>query len=158
MTIILTQIIIFPFASCRKVAIEEVVHQDERKVLEQALKNVFGCDLGKNFKLFNCSIAYDLNFISFSPKKRGNFGFDDVIKDSAFWGNHTFRAIRYELKDLQINYSLSGDVAWYFCYLDLVNKGKDNLTNCENIRWTGVMEKQNGRWRVVMQHYSIVSE
>jgi len=66
--------------------------------------------------------------------------------------------VRYEIRDLKINFSKSGDVAWFFCVLDDINEWKGQPANWENTRWTGVLEKIDGSWRIVQQHFSFASQ
>jgi len=131
---------------------------EDRAAVEQAINNVFGWAVNKDFDLFFGTIADDSDFISVTPYDRVKFGFAEVRKDSAFWGSPDFRAIRHEVRDLKIRFSRSGEVAWFFCRLDDINEWKGQPANWENIRWTGVLEKREGRWRVVQQHFSWPSE
>jgi ketosteroid isomerase-like protein len=128
------------------------------KAVEQAIHNVFGWAVKKDFNLFFQTIADDSNFISVTPYNRVKFGFNDVRKDSAFWGSPHFKAIRHEVHDLKIQFSSSGDVAWFYCVVDDFNEWKGKPANWENVRWTGVLEKRNGKWRVVQQHFSWAKE
>ena len=63
-------------------------------------------------------IRVSLNFILMRVVK----GFQEFKKAKKFWMNPDFKAIRYEIKYLSINFSNSGDVAWFFCMLDDVNE------------------------------------
>jgi ketosteroid isomerase-like protein len=132
--------------------------QSERKLVENAIHNVFGWAVTKDFNLFFQTIANDSNFISVTPYKRVKFGFNEVRKDSAFWGSPYFKAIRHEVRDLKIQFSSSGDVAWFYCVLDDINEWKSQPANWENTRWTGVLEKRDGRWIIVQQHFSFASK
>jgi len=132
--------------------------QSETKLVETAINNVFGWAVKKDFNLFFQTIANDSNFISVTPYKRVKFGFNEVKKDSAFWGSPYFKAIRHEVRELKIQFSRSGDVAWFYCVLDDINEWKGQPANWENTRWTGVLEKRNGRWVIVQQHFSFASE
>jgi ketosteroid isomerase-like protein len=127
---------------------------EETKKVEQAINNVIGWAVNKDFDLFFNTISDDSDFISVTPYKRVKFGVEEVKKDTSFWGSPNFKAIRHELHDLNIRFSESGDVAWYYCILDDINTWKGEPANWEGVRWTGVLEKRNGQWRVVMQHYS----
>jgi ketosteroid isomerase-like protein len=51
-----------------------------------------------------------------------------------------------------------GEVAWFFCILDDINTYKGEPASWENARWTGVVEKRDGRWVVVQQHFSFASD
>lgn len=124
------------------------------KAVEQAIHNVFGWAVKKDFDLFFQTIADDSNFVSVTPYNRVKFGINDVKKDNAFWGSPHFKAIRHEVRDFKIQFSSSGDVAWFYCVVDDFNEWKGEPANWENVRWTGVLEKRNGKWRVVQQHFS----
>lgn len=126
----------------------------ESEQIITALNNVFSWAVEKDFKLFFNTISDDSNFISVTPYKRVKFGIEDVKKDTSFWASPHFKAIRHELRDLKIRISNSGEVAWFFCYLDDINEWKGLPANWENVRWTGVLEKHNGKWRIVQQHFS----
>jgi hypothetical protein len=127
---------------------------NDRKAVEQAIHNVFGWAVNKDFNLFFQTIADDSNFISVTPYNRVKFGIKDVKKDSTFWGSPHFKAIRHEVRDLKIQFSRLGDVAWFYCVVDDINEWKGEPANWENVRWTGVLEKRNWKWRVVQQHFS----
>ena len=133
---------------------ESIFYNKDVQAVEQAINNVFGWAVNKDFDLFFNTIADDSNFISVTPYKRVKFGFQDVKNDTAFWASPNFKAIRHELHDLKINFSRSGDVAWFYCILDDINTWKGQPANWEKVRWTGVLEKREGKWRVVQQHFS----
>jgi len=126
----------------------------DRAAVEQALNNVFGWAVTKDFDLFFRTIADDADFISVTPYERVKIGVDDVKRDVGFWASPDFRAVRHELRDLKIVFSRGGDVAWFFCRVDDINEWKGEPANWENARWTGVLERRDGRWRVVQQHFS----
>lgn len=141
-----------------QVAKGESQKTNDLKAVEQAIHNVFGWAVNKDFALFFQTIADDSNFISVTPYNRVKFGINAVKKDSAFWGSPHFKAIRHEVRDLRIQFSSSGDVAWFYCVVDDINEWKGEPANWENVRWTGVLEKRKAKWRIVMQHFSWAKE
>jgi len=152
-------ILIIAVSSCRNKSVEEGLNEArELQLVEQSINNVFGWALNKDFNKFYGSIANDSDFISVTPYGRVKFGFNEVRKDSSFWESPDFRAIRHELRDLHIQFSQNKDVAWFFCYLDDINEWKGEPASWENARWTGVLEKRNGKWVVVQQHFSFAYE
>ena len=68
-----------------------------------------------------------------------------------------FKYVRHELKDLEIKFARCGEVAWFYCVLDDINTYKGEPASWENARWTGVVEKRDGRWVVVQQHFSFAT-
>jgi hypothetical protein len=67
----------------------------DRKEVETVINNVFGWAVTKDFDLFFNTIADDSDFISVTPYKRVKFGVEDVKKDTAFWSNPGFKAVRH---------------------------------------------------------------
>lgn len=59
------------------------------------------------------------------------------------------------IHDLTINISKSGDTAWYFHLLDAEIKSGGNKTTWNNARFTGVLEKRDGRWKLMQTHVSL---
>jgi len=126
----------------------------EMKEIEKTINNVIGWAVNKDFDLFFSSIGDDSNFVSVTPYQRVKFGVDAVKQDTSFWSNPAFKAIKHEVHDLNIHMSESGDVAWFYCVLDDYNEINGKPANWLNTRWTGVVQKKDGHWRVVQQHYS----
>lgn len=137
---------------------EKIDRVKESEQIITALNNVFSWAVKKDFKLFFNTISNDSNYISVTPYKRVKFGIEDVKKDSAFWASPYFKAIRHEIRELKIRISRSGDVAWFFCFIDDINEWKGQPANWENVRWTGVLEKRNDKWVVVQMHFSFASK
>ncbi len=152
-------LIMMIYSSCYNKVSEDDFNEDrEIQLVKQSLDNVFSWTINKDFDLFYGTIANDSDFISVTPYERVKFGFNEVRKDSGFWGSPHFKAIRHELRDLHIRFSQKKDVAWFFCYLDDINEWKGEPASWENARWTGVLENRNGKWIVVQQHFSFANE
>ena len=126
----------------------------EYQAVERVINNVFGWAVAKDFDLFFESIADDSNFVAVTPFQMVKFGIDAVKRDTAFWASPDFKAISHEIRDLRITFSQSGDVAWFYCVLDDFNEWKGQPANWENVRWTGVLEKRSGKWRLAQHHLS----
>lgn len=103
--------------------------------------------------LFSC-VAHDPNYVSVHPSKRVVRGFKQFKANISFFMSPDFRYVRHEISDLAINLSKSGDVAWFYCVLDDMNEWKGKPANWEDTRWTGVLEKREGKWVIVQQHFS----
>ena len=129
----------------------------DKKMIEQAIHNSIGWAKTKDINLLYGVIANDTNYIEVDPNDRVVKGFEDFKKAEAFWMNPDFKAIRYDIQDLTINISKSGDVAWFFCLLDDINEWKGQPANWENTRWTGVLEKRDNDWKIVQMHFSFAS-
>ncbi len=132
--------------------------QQEKQLVEKVIHGSIGWAKHKDINLLYSIIANDTSFLEVHPDEKVVKGFQEFKKAEKFWMNPDFKAIRYEIKDLSINFSNSGDVAWFFCMLDDINEWKGQSANWENTRWTGVLEKRNDNWVIVQQHFSFASK
>ncbi len=158
LTIIFTLLYLYQPLSSGQTTNNTLNIQYEKKLVEKAIHNCIGWAKNKDINLLYSVIANDTSFIEIHPNNRVVKGFEDFKKAEKFWMNPDFKAIKYEIKDLIINFSKSGDVAWFFCILNDMNEWKGQPANWEDTRWTGVLEKRDGGWVVVQQHFSFASE
>jgi len=131
---------------------------DELGLIERSIRDSIGWAKTKDFRLLYGIIANDPDFLEVHPDGNVVKGFEDFKKAEKFWGSPDFKAVRYEIRELKIKLSKSGDVAWFFCILDDINEWKGQPANWENTRWTGVLERRDGRWVTVQQHFSFASD
>ena len=141
------------YYSCDQVTIED---EKDTKIQEIAktIDSCIGWFKNKDFDLLFSVVTHDSNYISVHPTDRVIRGFEQFQINSEFFKNPDFKYVRHELKDLTINLSKSGNMAWFYCILDDMNEWKGQPANWENARWTGVLEKRDGKWVIVQQHFS----
>lgn len=130
----------------------------EVRAVETAIHASIGWAKNKDFTLLHGVIANDPDYLEVDPTARIIRGFSEFQKNEALWASPHFRAVRYEIRDLKITLSRTGDVAWFFCLLDDVNEWKGKPASWLNTRWTGVLEKRGGRWVIVQMHFSFAKE
>jgi hypothetical protein len=130
----------------------------EKREIARVVGSVIGWAKDKNLDLFFSSIAHDEDYISVTPGDRVIKRFEDVKQNVPFWMSPDFKYVRHELKDLEIKLARSGQVAWFYCVLDDINTFKGEPASWENARWTGTVEKRDGKWVVVSQHFSFPSD
>ncbi len=126
--------------------------------IEQSIRDCIGWAKTKDFPLLYGVIADDPDFLEVHPDGAVVRGIEEFRKAEKIWASPDFKALRYEIRDLKIKVSQSGDVAWFFCLLDDINEWKGQPANWENTRWTGVLEKRDGRWVMVQQHFSFAAK
>ena len=136
----------------------EIDKSIEIDLIEKAIHGSIGWAKNKDFKLLYNVIANDSNYLEVDPNPEIIKGFDEFKKNEVFWGNPNFKAIRYEIRDLKISISECGTVAWYYCVLDDINEWKGKPAEWRDTRWTGVLEKREGRWVIVQMHFSFAQE
>jgi ketosteroid isomerase-like protein len=132
--------------------------QTEKLLVEKTIHASIGWAKNKDINLLYSVIANDSSFLEVHPGDKIVRGFNDFRKAEDFWMNPDFKAVRYEIRDLKITISPAGDAAWWFCMLDDINEWKGEPANWENTRWTGVMEKRDGKWVIVQQHFSFAAK
>ena len=130
----------------------------ELQLIENSIRSAIGWAGKKDFKLLYSVIANDSCYLEVSPGPRITRGFDEFKKNEVIWGDPGFKAISYEIRDLNITISESGTVSWFYCILDDVNEWKGEPASWLNTRWTGVLEKRKDRWIIVQMHFSFAKE
>lgn len=131
---------------------------DEMALIKEVINGAIGWAKNKDFTVSNRIIANDSNYLEVDPENRIVRGFKEFKRNEAFFADPRFKAIRYEIRDLKINLSQSGTVAWYFCVLDDINEWNGQPACWMNTRWTGVLEKREKKWVIVQMHFSFASE
>jgi ketosteroid isomerase-like protein len=132
----------------------------EKAEISRVIHASIGWAMNKDKELVFGVFADDPELFWFSPRDDGTVhgykAFVDMTE--GFFMHEDFKAVRYEIRELSINLSRSGDAAWYHARLDDYNEWKGQPANWENVRWTGVLEKRGGRWVIVQMHFSDASD
>lgn len=153
---ILVSVILVALLDCTPAA--ELISRDEEIAeVRGAFESVIGWFEDKDFDLLFSVVAQDSSYLSVHPTDRVIRGFDEFQRSAEVFRNPEFTYVRHDLRDVSINLSKSGDVAWFFCVLDDINDYGGQPANWENARWTGILEKRDGRWVVAQQHFSFAS-
>ena len=86
------------------------------------------------------------------------FGWSQYVKLFDVWMDPRFKATLTEIRDLRISLSGSGDVAWFSATLDDLHEWDGTPGGARDIRWTGVLEKREGKWVFVQMHGSLAAD
>ncbi len=144
-------------ASCARTPTEAQM-EAEREEVARTVSSCIGWFKDKDFDLLFSVVAHDSNYVSVHPTARVVRGYDEFVANAEIFRNPQFTYVRHELKDLKITFSRSRDVAWFYCILDDINDWGGQPASWENARWTGVVEKRDGRWVLAQQHFSFAAE
>jgi ketosteroid isomerase-like protein len=144
--------------SCTEQSTGNLNAETEKAIIEKVIRNSIGWAMEKDLQLLYSVIADDSSYLEVQPSNRVVKGIAEFKKAEDFWMHPEFKAVRFETRDMTINISQSGTVAWWYCMLDDINTWKGQPANWENTRWTGVLEKRNGSWVIVQMHFSFASE
>jgi hypothetical protein len=136
------------------------IQQTDQAIVEQIINDAIGWALTKDkARLFDI-MAQDDDFFIFHPDSKSTIiGFDafQQLAERA-WMSDAFQATDFAIRDLRINFSESGTVAWYACYLDDHGEVNGKRVGWDNARWTGVIEKRNGKWVITQMHFSFAKD
>jgi ketosteroid isomerase-like protein len=115
--------------------------------------------LTKDRALQESTMAHDEDlFIVWTSSTSATYGWKEYVKLFDIWMDPRFKATVTEVRDLRVHLSRSGDVAWYSATLDDMGEWDGKPTGYRDIRWTGVLEKRDGRWVIVQQHGSVATD
>jgi ketosteroid isomerase-like protein len=130
----------------------------DRAEIARAIDASIGWAMNKDRALLESVIAHDEAFFSFHPDADTTVvGWSQFVPQFDFWMNPAFKATAYEIRDLRINLSRSGDVAWWSAILDDCGEWQGKPGCWKDTRWTGVLEKRDGRWQIVQMHFSFAA-
>lgn len=142
---VLTFLVMVPFARAQE--------PPDREVIARAIHDSIGWALTKDRARLESILAHDEEFFIFNPDNQ-TAGWNQFVPLFDFWMDPRFKATHFDVRDLRIHGSRSGDVAWFSAILDDCWEW-DGVPGCwKDTRWTGVLEHRDGRWLIVQMHFS----
>jgi ketosteroid isomerase-like protein len=132
-------------------------HHPELGNIERAIHRHIGWAVnGKDRQQLYSSLADNEELFFFQPGSQGPVRGIEQFRGEVegFFMRDDFRALSYQLHQLRINLSPSLRTAWFSCLLDDFNTFQGRPANWEKVRWTGVLEKVDGAWRIFQMHFS----
>jgi len=133
----------------------DVEMQEEKATIEDVIKNSIGWALTKDKDLLYSTLANDSTLFFYNPDDSFVDGFDQFQETvDGFFMDDRFKATAFDVKDMRIQLSQSRDVAWWACILNDYGEWDGRSTSWINTRWTGVLEKMDGQWRIRQMHFS----
>lgn len=128
---------------------------DDERMITKILHDSFGWALTKDRALFESIFARDPDFFTFYPDSRSTVtGWSQFEKFLDGWMDPRNKATGYDIRDLRIVVSKTGDVAWFSAMVDDEGEFDGRPWGSKDIRWTGVLEKRGSGWRICQQHMS----
>jgi len=131
---------------------------DEKAVIEKVIHDNINWALTKDRPLAESTMIHDERLFIFNPNSESTIGWSQLVKNFDFWMDPRFKATKCDIREMRIDVSRSGDVAWWSCILDDLGEWEGKPTGWKDTRWTGVMEKRDGKWLIVQMHFSFASD
>jgi ketosteroid isomerase-like protein len=133
--------------------------ETEKAAVAKVIHDSICWALTKDRELQESTMAHDEDlFIFWTNSDITIAGWNQYVKLFDTWMDPRFKATLTEIRDLRINISRSGDVAWYSATLDDLSEWDGKPAGARDIRWTGVLEKRDRRWVVVQMHGSVARD
>jgi ketosteroid isomerase-like protein len=130
---------------------------DELAEVEKTIRaNIEWAVRGKDTVLSYSSVVNNDELFFFQTDSRTTVTGFDKFKHMTenFFMRDDFKAIKVEINDFRIHMSPTLKTAWWSCLLNDYNEFRGQPANWENVRWTGVLEKIDGKWRIFQMHFS----
>jgi hypothetical protein len=131
----------------------------QRQLIEQTVYDSIAWALTKDRARLESIIAHDQDYFSFHPEGlEGVHGYAEFERGFELWMDPRFVATSTDVRKFRCRISKSGDVAWFSAILDDCYRWDGEPGCWKDTRWTGVLEKRDGRWLIVQMHFSFSSE
>jgi ketosteroid isomerase-like protein len=129
--------------------------EEEKAVIAKVIDANIGWFATKDFDLSFSTMADDPDLFFFSPDSQSTVhGFEAFKKLSEIWRDPGSKYVSHDIRDLRIHVHPSGEVAWWSAILDDCGEYGGRVGCWKNTRWTGVLEKREGRWVIMQMHFS----
>ena len=136
-------------------AAAETRREAEEAAIEKVIHDSICWALTKDRNLQESTMAHDEElFIYWTDSNMAISGWTQYVKLFDRWMDSRFKATVTEIRELRIQISRSGDVAWFSALLDDLGEWDGKPIGVRDIRWTGVLEKREGKWIFVQMHGS----
>lgn len=127
---------------------------DEQQIVK-TLHDSFRWAFTRDRALFESVFARDEDFFTYFPESKSTVrGWKEFEKCLESWMDPRNKATGYEIRNLRIVTSRTGEVAWFSALVDDEGEFDGKPWGTKGIRWTGVLEKRGGGWKICQQHMS----
>jgi len=165
----------FPYFKDRRLKIRDVdIHQNnveaiwerisgggegEKALISKTLHDSFAWASTKDRALFESLFAKDDDFFTYYPDSKNTVvGWTQFQKYLERWMDPRNKALSFDIRDLRLVMAKTGNVAWFSAVVDDAGEWDGKPWDSKDVRWTGVLEKRDGCWVIVQQHFSVASD
>jgi ketosteroid isomerase-like protein len=157
----LASVLCFLAVSCAPAVLADAGRESgtDRERIARVIDDSIGWFETKDFDLLFSTMADDPDLFMFQPGSTGTIhGFGQFKEFSAIWRDPDTKYGSHEIRELRIHLSSSGEVAWFSAILEDCGEYKGQVGCWEDTRWTGVLERRDGRWVIMQMHFSFAAD
>jgi ketosteroid isomerase-like protein len=123
--------------------------------ITKTIHDSFRWALTKDRALFESIFAKSDDFFTYYPDSKSTVvGWNQFEKSLDMWMDPRNKATRFDIRNLRIVMSKTGEVAWFSAVVDDEGEFDGKPWGLKDVRWTGVLEKRSGSWKICQQHMS----
>jgi ketosteroid isomerase-like protein len=128
---------------------------NDERTIAKIIHDSFGWALTKDRALFESIFAHDDAFFTYYPDSKSTVvGWMQLEPFLERWMDPRNKATGFAIRNLRIVISETGNVAWFSAIVDDEGEFDGKPWGAKDIRWTGVLERRGGRWKICQQHMS----
>ena len=132
---------------------------EEKAEVAKIIDQSFCWFQNKDFDLLFRIMSDSPSLFLFQPTSTTTIiGGDAFKKYSVGWKNPDLVYDHHTIRDLRIDLSPKGEVAWFSCTADDCSRFKGKIGCWKDVRVTGVLLKQEERWVIMQMHFSFASD
>ncbi|MDH4272183.1 MAG: nuclear transport factor 2 family protein [Candidatus Aminicenantes bacterium] len=132
---------------------------NDELIITKVIHDSFAWALTKDRALFESIFAKDDDFFTYYPDSKSTVvGWTQFQKYLDKWMDPRNKAISFEIRNLRLVMAKTGDVAWFSAVVDDAGEWDGKPWGSKDVRWTGALEKRQGRWVIVQQHMSFAAD
>lgn len=141
---------------CGRGCPDDRAREAEREKVTEVIRSNIRWALTKDTEMLYGTMIQDERFFMLNPRTSGTIRGFDAMKEMTerVFLNESFKGVSSEFKDLRVELSGCGCTAWFSCILDDRNTWDGKPFDWIDVRWTGVLEKIDGKWRIMQMHFS----
>ncbi len=134
--------------------------KEQTKVIKVIETSIKWCFPDKSRERLYGAVVNDPTFFMFQPDSRSTIDGFEAFRSFA---ERVFMVDECQpkgstIKELRVILSQSGDVAWFSCLLDDWGEWAGEPWDWKDTRWTGVLQKTDGKWLMMQQHFSTAED
>ena len=131
----------------------------EKVQIAKVIDDSIGWFKNKDFELLFQIFADSPDLLLYQPTSEATIkGIEAFRNYSIRWKNPEVVYDRHEVRELRIDLAKHKDVAWFSALLDDCGKTGNRSFCWKDTRWTGVLQKHQGKWRIIQMHFSLAAD